>query len=180
MIRALVSAPSAVLRAGLEALLRATPGVEVAGSVPGTAGLAAAIERLQPDVVVADLSGREDESPPRWLGLAPAVIVPPDAGAAEIAAGVEAAVAGVAVVQPGTLGYYPLDALPAGVEDLTAREREVLAMLAEGAGNKAAARKLGISEHTVKFHVASIMGKLQAASRTEAVTIGIRRGLILL
>ena len=53
-------------------------------------------------------------------------------------------------------------------------------MLAEGTGNKTIAWKLGISEHTVKFHVASIMGKLNATTRTEAVAIGIRRGLILL
>ena len=53
-------------------------------------------------------------------------------------------------------------------------------MLAEGAGNKAIAWKLSISEHTVKFHVASIMSKLSASSRTEAVSIGIRRGLIML
>ena len=65
-------------------------------------------------------------------------------------------------------------------EALTPRELEVFAMLAEGAGNKAIAWKLGISEHTVKFHVASIMSKLSATSRTEAVAIGIRRGLIML
>ncbi len=65
-------------------------------------------------------------------------------------------------------------------EALTPRELEVFAMLAEGAGNKAIAWKLAISEHTVKFHVASIMSKLNATSRTEAVSIGIRRGLILL
>jgi NarL family two-component system response regulator YdfI len=65
-------------------------------------------------------------------------------------------------------------------EALTPREVEVLSMLAEGAGNKIIARRMGISEHTVKFHVGSIMGKLNAASRTEAVTVGIRRGLILL
>ncbi len=53
-------------------------------------------------------------------------------------------------------------------------------MLAEGAGNKAIAWKLAISEHTVKFHVASIMSKLNATSRTEAVSIGIRKGLIML
>ena len=53
-------------------------------------------------------------------------------------------------------------------------------MMAEGAANKAIAWKLGISDHTVKFHVASILTKLNAASRTEAVTIGIRRGLVLL
>jgi hypothetical protein len=52
--------------------------------------------------------------------------------------------------------------------------------VAEGAANKTIAWKLGISEHTVKFHVASILTKLNAASRTEAVAIGIRRGLVLL
>ena len=53
-------------------------------------------------------------------------------------------------------------------------------MLAEGAANKTIAWKLGISDHTVKFHVASILGKLNAATRTEAVTIGIRRGWVLI
>jgi DNA-binding NarL/FixJ family response regulator len=65
-------------------------------------------------------------------------------------------------------------------ESLTRREREVLQMLAAGLSNKEIAARLGISEHTVKFHVASILGKLGAASRTEAVSLGIRRGLVLL
>jgi DNA-binding CsgD family transcriptional regulator len=63
---------------------------------------------------------------------------------------------------------------------LTPREIEVLGMLAEGLGNKAIAWRLDISEHTVKFHVGSILAKLNASSRTEAVTLGIRQGLILL
>ncbi|MBZ5580421.1 MAG: helix-turn-helix transcriptional regulator [Acidobacteriia bacterium] len=63
---------------------------------------------------------------------------------------------------------------------LTPRELEVLRMLAEGAANKNIAWKLGISEHTVKFHVASILGKLHASTRTEAVAIGMRKGMILL
>jgi len=66
------------------------------------------------------------------------------------------------------------------VEPLTAREREVLQMLAEGRGNKQIAGRMNISEHTVKFHVASILGKLRASTRTEAVSIALRRGLILL
>lgn len=65
-------------------------------------------------------------------------------------------------------------------EPLTPRESEVLQMLAGGLGNKEIAAKLVISEHTVKFHVASILGKLGAATRTEAVSLGIRRGLVLL
>ncbi|MEI9971658.1 MAG: LuxR C-terminal-related transcriptional regulator [Ignavibacteriota bacterium] len=70
--------------------------------------------------------------------------------------------------------------MAAETHTLTARELEVLRMMAEGAANKTIAWKLGISDHTVKFHVASILGKLNAASRTEAVTIGVRKGLILL
>ena len=66
------------------------------------------------------------------------------------------------------------------IEPLTPRESEVLQMLASGLANKEIATRLAISEHTVKFHVASILGKLGAASRTEAVTLGIRRGLVLL
>ena len=65
-------------------------------------------------------------------------------------------------------------------ESLTPREREVLRLLASGLGNKEIATKLKISEHTAKFHVASILGKLGAASRAEAVSIGMRNGLILL
>jgi NarL family two-component system response regulator YdfI len=65
-------------------------------------------------------------------------------------------------------------------EPLTPREREVLRLLASGLANKEIAAKLKISEHTAKFHVASILGKLGAASRAEAVSIGMRNGLILL
>jgi DNA-binding NarL/FixJ family response regulator len=63
---------------------------------------------------------------------------------------------------------------------LTPREREVLAALADGASNKAIARRLGISFHTVKFHVAQILEKLGAETRTEAVAEGARRGLVML
>jgi two-component system, NarL family, response regulator YdfI len=65
-------------------------------------------------------------------------------------------------------------------EELTPREIKVLQMLANGWANKEIAARLSISEHTVKFHVASIVGKLGAASRTEAVALGIRRGIVLL
>jgi two-component system, NarL family, response regulator YdfI len=65
------------------------------------------------------------------------------------------------------------------VEALTTREKEVLQLLAQGRGNKDIAARLKISEHTVKFHVASILGKLGAATRTEAVSVAMRRGLIL-
>ena len=63
-------------------------------------------------------------------------------------------------------------------EELTEREHEVLAMLAEGLSNKEISSRLAISTHTVKFHISSILGKLGAASRTEAVSIGIRSGRV--
>jgi DNA-binding NarL/FixJ family response regulator len=66
-----------------------------------------------------------------------------------------------------------------GAPDLTAREIEVLRLLAEGASNKIIARALGVSAHTAKFHVASILEKLDATSRTEAVTTAIKLGLLM-
>ncbi|HTM26270.1 MAG TPA: response regulator transcription factor [Vicinamibacterales bacterium] len=68
----------------------------------------------------------------------------------------------------------------APVEALTAREAEVLELLAQGLSNKGIADRLGISDQTVKFHVASIAGKLGAANRTDAVRRAVRRGLIAL
>jgi DNA-binding NarL/FixJ family response regulator len=65
-------------------------------------------------------------------------------------------------------------------EELTAREQEVLALVARGLPNKTIAAELGISEHTAKFHVAAILAKLGATSRTEAAHIGARRGLVAL
>lgn len=64
------------------------------------------------------------------------------------------------------------------VEPLTAREVEVLELLAEGLSNKAIAGRLGISDHTIKVHVSSIAGKLGARSRTETVRLALRRGLL--
>jgi NarL family two-component system response regulator YdfI len=80
-------------------------------------------------------------------------------------------------IRPAAGRTAPADEL---TEPLTPREREVLRLLASGLGNKEIAAKLKISEHTAKFHVASILGKLGAASRAEAVSIGMRNGLILL
>jgi DNA-binding NarL/FixJ family response regulator len=65
-------------------------------------------------------------------------------------------------------------------EPLTAREREVLALVAEGLPNKAIAAALGISDQTVKFHVAAIIGKLGAANRTDAVRRAVRQGLVVI
>lgn len=76
----------------------------------------------------------------------------------------------------------PDDGLPDTIEaeHLTPRETEVLELLAEGMTNKAIADRLGISDQTVKFHIGSIIGKLGAANRTDAVRRGVRRGLVTL
>ncbi len=113
-------------------------------------------------------------------------VLPNDTSPDQLAAALQAVSSGLVVLHPANVHSAvpaasvvprPLDEL---VEPLTPRESEVLQMLASGLGNKEIAAKLGISEHTVKFHVASILGKLGAASRTEAVSLGIRRGLVLL
>jgi DNA-binding NarL/FixJ family response regulator len=67
---------------------------------------------------------------------------------------------------------------PGMVEPLTPREHEVLRLMSAGKGNKGIAGQLKISEHTVKFHISSILGKLNVNSRTEAVSLGIRKGII--
>lgn len=204
MIRLLIAAPSAVMRAGLETLAttlaESGPDVEVAGSFPDLA----AVEDLHPDVVLTSIpledipppdNGRvpalvllTDEAQPVWtqeaLRLGVRAVLPRDASASEILAAVEAAASGMAVLDPRDLDALLRSAVPVQTSGeaaaLTPRELEVLRMMADGAANKTIAWKLDISEHTVKFHVASILGKLHAASRTEAVTIGIRQGLILL
>lgn len=129
--------------------------------------------------------------------------IPPTTAADALRAGIRAALPGdispeqlvtaLQAVASGLLVLHPSHAnegLPASsapprtlvelAEALTPRELEVLQMLAAGLSNKIIAARLKISEHTVKFHVASILGKLGAASRTEAVSLGIRRGLVLL
>ncbi|HEX4346867.1 MAG TPA: response regulator transcription factor [Vicinamibacterales bacterium] len=73
-----------------------------------------------------------------------------------------------------------LDFSPAVAEQLTPRELQVLSLLAEGLPNKSIAARLGISDQTVKFHVAAISGKLGASNRTEAVRLAFRRGLVML
>ena len=72
------------------------------------------------------------------------------------------------------------DTVSTDAAELSQREQEVLHLLALGLPNKIIASRLSISEHTVKFHVASIMAKLGATSRTEAVRLGVRRGLVVL
>jgi DNA-binding NarL/FixJ family response regulator len=114
-------------------------------------------------------------------------ILPRNASSAEIVWAIQAAYSGLflfdeeAVEQlTARFGSERLLERAVVVEELTERELEILRKLAEGLGNKQIASSLAISEHTVKFHISSILDKLHASSRTEAVTIGIRMGLVLL
>jgi DNA-binding NarL/FixJ family response regulator len=113
-------------------------------------------------------------------------ILPRDAGSEEIIAAVQAAAHGLIALDPDAFDYL-LPRIRFGERPelafsdpvLSPREIEILRMIAEGLGNKEIASKLGISDHTVKFHISSIFAKLGAANRAEAVTLGIRQGLIM-
>jgi DNA-binding NarL/FixJ family response regulator len=113
-------------------------------------------------------------------------LLPRDAPIERIAAALIAVAHGLAVIEPDLAGGSLFEAeLPAFssaplVEPLTSRELEVLRLLSEGLSNKTIAARLSISEHTVKFHVNAILGKLGAESRTEAVVRATRLGLIFL
>jgi DNA-binding NarL/FixJ family response regulator len=117
----------------------------------------------------------ERERVRRALGGSLDIVAEVPSLAAARAAGVDADV----IVLAGGMPAPAADEVPAA-EPLTGREFEVLALLAEGLPNKAIAGRLGISDQTVKFHVASICGKLGAANRTDAVRRAVRLGLILL
>jgi DNA-binding NarL/FixJ family response regulator len=138
----------------------------------------------------ADVEGALDV-----LHAGAAAVLPRSADRAELIAAIEATVNGLAVVPFDVLGALldpssadageplPVDTdariLDANIV-LTPRELEVLAAMADGASNKAIARRLGISFHTAKFHVAAILAKLDADSRTEAVTKAAHLGLVML
>jgi len=104
----------------------------------------------------------------------------------ELIAALGAVTSGLIVLHPSTIAAIPHAAVNTSrateewIEPLTKREKEVLQMLAAGLGNKEIAAKLNISDHTAKFHVGSILGKLGVSTRAEAVATGIRRGLVLL
>jgi len=143
---------------------------------------ALAAEGLSPPVVavVHDEAGS-------WTGEAlhagVRAVLPVDVGANQLRAAIAAVAAGFVVMRPedipGGAGAAPARTAPPATEArLTPRELEVLGLLAEGIGNKGIATRLAISERTVKFHIAAIFDKLGVTSRTEAVTAGVRQGLI--
>ncbi|MCF2970584.1 response regulator transcription factor [Synechococcus sp. Nb3U1] len=204
----LVVASSTISRLGLVSLLDRDP-LRVVGQtrIPE---LTAQIEALEPDAVVLEWNELdpipeaslwlEDKNlawvilsasgdPLFWGELAQGrALLTREATAEEIRQAVQAAVAGLWVIHPDHLRWsVALSLTSAGNSalgetppQLTPREIEVLTLLAEGSGNKTIAKQLHISEHTVKFHITSLFNKLGATSRTEAVTAGIKLGLILL
>jgi two-component system, NarL family, response regulator YdfI len=204
LIRVLIAASSVLIRAGLAALL-VSEGIEVLGSAATLEGAATLTSDTPVDVLVAELDEPGGEFPgelaavllmdsplPEWAAeaLRGSVrgLLPRQVDAVELAGAVRAVAAGLVTVHPQFLDELLTSSTGSGRgllplrpgQSLSPREIEVLRMLADGQGNKIIAHRLGISEHTVKFHVASIMAKLDAGSRTEAVTQGIRRGLIML
>jgi DNA-binding NarL/FixJ family response regulator len=202
----LVVAASGLAAARVEAMLRGRSDLSVSVSAP--AELARRLEDRAPAVVVLalppDAAARAFEALsglPRvetLLVISPAprrawsaqarragvrAVLREDATADELAAAIAAARVGLVVLHPAAL-EGPTGARSANPQGsampLTPRELEILEMMAEGMSNRAIAARLSISSQTVKFHVASILAKLGTASRTEAVTFGVRRGLIAL
>jgi DNA-binding NarL/FixJ family response regulator len=212
VIRVLILAAYASVRAGLHALLADAEDLAVVGAVSGSDELERLLSHDPPDVVlfddnegdgarVLDLMSRSEaglvmlgdhrgdyqrlaaRSLRGWAYLLK------EADAGEIAGAVRAVAAGLVALDRSLAPLLTAAPLapdgPAAIaslpgEALTTREREVLQLMAEGLQNKQIAARLSISQHTVKFHVASILAKLGATSRTEAVTMGARRGYVTL
>jgi len=208
MITVLVRARTALSRAGLEKLIESDGEFVLTGN--GPEGSAALGEDLPPDIVLSEadpdveapweeaseLSSREsalvilaEGTPASWAAEAISAgvkaVLPRSVTPQVLLGTLHSVAAGLVVLHADDLASLiesrhghssPIDE----TEALTAREQEVLSAMSEGLSNKEIAGRLSISDHTVKFHIASIMSKLGAASRTEAVTLAIRRGLLMI
>jgi DNA-binding NarL/FixJ family response regulator len=209
-LRILVVAEDTLARAGLAALIGSQAGFVMAGQIAASEDVAGALAIYRPDVTLWDLGWVNEDSLAHLSDLAqpdpsglftPVVALAPDidraaqawsagvraivlrtASAAALTAALVAAAYALWIVDPDLAPalFLRREIADPPLEPLTMREREVLQLLAEGAANKTIARSLQISEHTVKFHVNSIMSKLGVQSRTEAVVRATRAGLILL
>ncbi|WP_119071762.1 response regulator transcription factor [Aggregatilinea lenta] len=206
VVRVLVIADDALVRAGLAALLGDVPGIAVVGQSAAGDDLGDLAAPYAPNVIVWDLGWDAEAVLARMDGLDEAgvpviaLLSGEDAAAPAWNAGARSLLLRqaeldplVAALRAAALGLVVLDlalaeaALVPHADPptdpgalLTLREADVLRLLAEGLANKAIAQRLDISEHTVKFHVNSLLRKLDAQSRTEAVIEATRRGLILL
>lgn len=189
-----------VVRQGVKALLkREFPGVEVV-DVSTTEGALEAAGPGNPDVVVIDPRRVSPDLEPLIAALhergAAVVVFTSDGGARMLAEALKAGVKGyvrkdsppedlVRAIQAALRDEFYVDpalssaiVLEEGDRTLTARQREILQMLADGMQTDAVARKLGLSTETVRTHTKRILAKLDADTRTQAVAIGIRNGLI--
>ena len=204
-IRVAVAATSAVRRAGLESIVRGDADLHLAGSFGALASLASFARGSELDVIVIDSDSIRDllhvpaldtaivllteindaRSISRLLRSGVRAILSSESDPDDLLSAIYAAYDGLVLLSTSTAetlaavyGDHPIEVGDELSEEITSRETEVLKMLAEGLVNKDIAVRLGISEHTVKFHISSILDKLGASTRTEAVTLGIRRGLI--
>jgi DNA-binding NarL/FixJ family response regulator len=202
-VRALIVADDDVAAATVEAALRDRPDVHVVFGRPP--GLRRLLDEHDPTIVV--LASTTSRAAAALQGLGGLLRVPPillvvddptaawtatarrsgvravlgqDAGTEQISAAITAATAGLITLHPDTLRVRATPRSVGVADDraLTARQREILEMMAGGLSNRAIAARLGISAYTVKFHVAAILEALGAGTRTEAVTLGVRSGLI--
>jgi DNA-binding NarL/FixJ family response regulator len=140
----------------------------------------------RPGLVILGPAEADQRLPSELEGRAWAYL-PQAVSGEQLVAAVRAVANGLVAIDPGLGGHLlgrpgvTVDsALTAEGEELTEREQQVLQLVAQGLANKQIAARLAISEHTVKFHVAAVLAKLGAASRTEAVHLGARRGLVAL
>ncbi len=204
-LRVLIVADDPLARAGLARLLQEQPGFRVVSQEAGQPATSEHLTGRLADVVVWDLGWDPPELPPAFADLealgAPVVALLPDetlaaaartsgvrglirrdAGAVQLTAALWAVAEGLLTEDPSLAAPRPAaePGAAAPVEDLTPRELQVLQLLAEGLSNRAIAQQLEISEHTVKFHLNAIFGKLGVQSRTEAAVQAARLGLILL
>ncbi len=204
-LRVLIVANDPLARAGLATMLANQPGCTVVGQIAAESNLRQSLDVYQPEVILWDMlstrSTPERAVDFRELGHPVIALLPDESHAGDawsagargmllreaspesMVAALESAAAGLAVFDPSLVPPLGASRLQPGdrlAEELTPREREVLQLIAQGQSNKEIARQLGISEHTVKFHVNSVLGKLNAQSRTEAVVRATRLGLVLL
>jgi two-component system nitrate/nitrite response regulator NarL len=198
-LRVLIVSADPLARAGLAAWLSAGVGFDIdaapapesheaRGAPPHVVVWDVGLDRGSPSLrlPIAEVPTVALVSDPDLAGLALGAgargVVFRDAPPTRLAEAVRAAAQGLVVLDEGLVSAALRPAVSADgaglPEPLTAREREVLALLAEGLSNRLIAQRLGISEHTAKFHVNAILGKLGAESRTEALVLAARFGLV--
>ena len=191
MIRVLLELSSPALRAGLRALLSSDRTIKIINDsldeelaadvvITSAAHVSFASHDLDSVSSAAILYLSEDPLNVRELNRSARAwgILPPESSAEELSAAVHALSQGLIVGTAALLFESESEPLEDG--PLTERETEVLGLLSKGLANKQIAMELGISEHTVKFHVSSIYQKLGVSSRTEAVRAGLRGGWVTL